>query len=74
VITDKGEKIESDAVIIAIGYTSNRDLAIDLGFGYRENKSIYIDEYMRTTKKDVFVSVGVTEKQVKVAKILDLNK
>jgi len=63
VITDKGDKIESDAVIIAIGYTPNTDLAIDSGLGYRENKSIYVDEYMRTTKKDVFAVGDCAQKR-----------
>jgi NADPH-dependent 2,4-dienoyl-CoA reductase/sulfur reductase-like enzyme len=62
VITDKGEKIEADAVIIAIGYTPNTKLAKKSGLSLRDN-FIYVDEYMRTTKEDVFAVGDCAQKR-----------
>jgi pyruvate/2-oxoglutarate dehydrogenase complex dihydrolipoamide dehydrogenase (E3) component len=62
VVTNKGEKIETDAIIIAIGYTPNTELAKKSGLSLRGD-FIYVDEYMRTTKNDVFAVGDCAEKR-----------
>lgn len=50
---ESGEKIEADMVIIAIGAVPNTELATKLNLKV-EGKGIWVDEYLRTSDKDVF--------------------
>jgi NADH oxidase (H2O2-forming) len=62
VITDKGDEIACDAAIIAVGYAPNTALAKKTGLSMRGD-FIYVDEYMRTAKKDVFAVGDCAEKR-----------
>jgi NADPH-dependent 2,4-dienoyl-CoA reductase/sulfur reductase-like enzyme len=62
VVTDKGDEIESEAVIVAIGYSPNTELAHKTGLSLRGN-FIYVDEYMRTVQKDVFAVGDCAQKR-----------
>lgn len=54
VITDKGE-YEADLVILCIGFRPNNEL-VKGQIETLDNGAIIIDEYMRTSKKDVFAA------------------
>ncbi len=58
-----GTKIECDGVILATGYKPNSKLAKESGLSMRQFDTIYVDEYMRTTKKDVFAIGDCAEKR-----------
>lgn len=49
-----GESMEVDAVILSVGYRPNVDLAKKAEIKINENGFIQVDEYMRTSVKDVF--------------------
>ncbi|AJC74465.1 FAD-dependent pyridine nucleotide-disulfide oxidoreductase [Pseudothermotoga hypogea DSM 11164 = NBRC 106472] len=53
---DNGENIPADAVILATGYKPNTELARQLGLKITEYGFIETDEYMRTSKPDVFAA------------------
>lgn len=53
---DNAETIPADAVILATGYRPNSDLARKLGLKVTEYGFIETDEYMRTSKPDVFAA------------------
>jgi NADH oxidase (H2O2-forming) len=69
VITNHGDEIEADAVIIAIGYKPNTEIAKKSGLFLR-NDFIYVDEYMRTSKEDVFAVGDCAEKRDFITKRL----
>lgn len=52
VVTDKGE-IEADLVILCIGFKPNTDLFVGK-VDILPNGAIVVDEYMRTSNKDIF--------------------
>ncbi|HPG33970.1 MAG TPA: FAD-dependent oxidoreductase [Lentimicrobium sp.] len=54
---EDGQKLDMDAVILAIGYKPNSELAKKSGIYVDEDNFIAVDEYMRTHMADVF-SVG----------------
>ncbi|KAF2958263.1 pyridine nucleotide-disulfide oxidoreductase [Thermotoga sp. Ku-13t] len=56
VTLDNGERIVADAVIIATGYKPNSDLARKLGLKITEYGFVETDEYMRTSKVDIFAA------------------
>lgn len=49
-----GECIPADAVILGMGVTPNSSLARDAGVQTDEKGGILVDEYMRTSKRDIF--------------------
>ena len=49
-----GEELETDLVIFSVGYRPNTAWLKDKGIRLMENGSIWVDEYMRTSVKDVF--------------------
>lgn len=49
-----GEIIPADAVILGMGVTPNSSLAVEAGLQTDEKGAILVDEYMRTSKKDIF--------------------
>lgn len=53
VVLDSGEEIKCDAVIMAIGYRPNSDLAKEAGLELNEMGAIIVDNYERTKVKDV---------------------
>lgn len=58
---ENGEKIETDAVIVSIGYRPNTNLAKEAGLFIGKNGSIWTDEYLRTSEKDVFAAGDCAE-------------
>ncbi len=63
VLLENEEEVECEAVIMATGYRPNTKMAIDSGISKRQFDTIYVDEYMRTTKKDVFAIGDCAEKR-----------
>ncbi len=51
---ENGRTIPTDLVIVATGYRPNLGLAEELGLEINERYGIIVDEYMRTSKKDIF--------------------
>ncbi len=60
---DTGEKIYSDAVILAVGYHPNVALAKKAGLRIGKKGGIWVDEYMRTEAEDVFAVGDCASKQ-----------
>lgn len=58
-----GKEIEADAVIVSVGYTPNSGLAQKAGIKMGERNTIWVDEYMRTDKKDVFAIGDCVERK-----------
>jgi len=54
ILLDSGEELDTDAVILAIGYQPNTTLAYKAGIRIGQYKGIVTDGYMRTTATDVF--------------------
>ena len=53
VLLSDGNKIEADAVILAIGYHANSQLAKETGLELNKYGDIHVDNYGRTTVKDI---------------------
>ncbi|MDY6918337.1 MAG: FAD-dependent oxidoreductase [Chloroflexota bacterium] len=49
-----GDKLKADAVIVGIGAAPNTELARDMELEIGEARGIRVDEYMRTSDKDIF--------------------
>ena len=47
-------KIDCDILIISCGYKPNLELADKFGLRYEEGKGIIVDDYLRTSEKDIF--------------------
>lgn len=58
---EDGEILETDAVILSIGYRPNTKLAKDAGLYIGKNGAIWVDEYLRTSEKDVFAAGDCAE-------------
>jgi NADPH-dependent 2,4-dienoyl-CoA reductase/sulfur reductase-like enzyme len=58
-----GEKMEADAVILAMGYQPNTEIARDSGIELNSNGSIKVDCYMRTSHRDIFAVGDCAEKR-----------
>ncbi|MCD6116482.1 FAD-dependent oxidoreductase [bacterium] len=54
VILDNGDKISSDIIIVSAGYHPNLKLAKKIGVKCEEHYGIIVDEYLRTSEKDIF--------------------
>jgi NADH oxidase (H2O2-forming) len=63
VLLNDGEKIESDAVILAMGYHPNTKLAEEAGLAINRQGCIKVDEYMRTEDPDIFAIGDCAEKR-----------
>lgn len=61
--TESGEVIDTDFVILGIGYHPETSLAKKLGLRLGKKGGIWVDEYMRTEKKDVFAVGDCASKQ-----------
>ncbi len=51
---DDGSRIECDLVVISVGYKPNLELVKKIGIPYQEGKGVPVDDYLRTSEKDVF--------------------
>lgn len=60
---ENGEKIKADAVILGMGVTPNSNIAKEAGIKVNENGAIVVDEYMRTSEKDIFAVGDCAEKK-----------
>jgi len=54
VLLDNGKTISGDMVILSAGYIPNVELAEKMGLQYDDHYGIIVDEYLRTSEKDVF--------------------
>ena len=54
VLLDNDKKIAGDAIVIAAGYRPNLELAKDLELKVEERYGIVVDEYLRTSREDIF--------------------
>jgi len=54
VVFDNSKKIKADAVIFAIGYVPNVELAIQAGIKTNKVGAIVVDNYGRTSEKDIY--------------------
>ena len=63
VLMDDGERIEADAVILALGYDPNVKLASEAGLMLRKSGFIKVDEYMRTDDNNIFAVGDCAEKR-----------
>jgi NADPH-dependent 2,4-dienoyl-CoA reductase/sulfur reductase-like enzyme len=60
---ENGESIKADAVILGMGVIPNSALAKAAGIMVNEKEAIVVDEYMRTSAKDIFAVGDCTEKR-----------
>ncbi len=63
VMLDNGEEIETDAVILSMGYRPNSELAKASGADINEKGFIIVDGYLRTNLSDVFAAGDCAEKR-----------
>lgn len=56
VTLSNGETLKADAVILSMGYRPNVDLAKDAGLKLNDFGFIDVDEYLRTSEKDIFAA------------------
>jgi NADPH-dependent 2,4-dienoyl-CoA reductase/sulfur reductase-like enzyme len=63
VLMEDGEKIDADAVILALGYDPNVKLASEAGLMLRKSGFILVDEYMRTSSDNIFAIGDCAEKR-----------
>lgn len=54
VLLDNGKILETDAVVLSIGYHPNTTLAKESGLSLSKQGCINVDEYMRTDDPDIF--------------------
>lgn len=57
-----GKKIKADVVILGVGVVPNTEIAAAAGLKIGEGKAIHIDQYMRTSDKDIFACGDCCEK------------
>ena len=60
---DVVDVVKADAVILAVGYAPNAELAKNLDVAFNRDGFIKVDEYMRTDHKDVFAVGDCAEKR-----------
>jgi len=63
VVLNNSEEIETDAVVLSMGYQPNVTLAEESGLGITEKRFIAVDEYMRTKNPDIFAVGDCAEKR-----------
>jgi NADPH-dependent 2,4-dienoyl-CoA reductase/sulfur reductase-like enzyme len=62
VALDDGTVLDTDAVILSVGYHPNSDLAKEAGLAVNKMGFIKVDEYMRTDNPDIFAVGDCAEK------------
>ncbi len=60
---ENNEKIDTDAVILTVGYKPESKLAIEAGLPVNRNGFIQVDEYMRTEDPSIFAVGDCAEKR-----------
>ena len=60
---ENGEKIKADAVILGMGVVPNSKIAKEAGIKVNEKGAIVVDEYMRTSERDIFAVGDCAEKR-----------
>jgi len=60
---DNGQKIKADVVILGIGVTPNIELAQNAGLEVDKKEGIYVDEFMRTSDKNILAVGDCTRKR-----------
>ena len=70
VLLDSGEKLETDAVILSMGYRPNAALAEKSGIKINELGFIKVDDYMRTDNLDIFAVGDCAEKKSFITRTL----
>jgi len=60
---ENGEKIKADAVILGMGVVPNSNIAKEAGIKVNEKGAIVVDEYMRTSERDIFAVGDCAEKR-----------
>jgi NADPH-dependent 2,4-dienoyl-CoA reductase/sulfur reductase-like enzyme len=68
VLLDNGETVPADAVILAMGYQPNCQLARESGLEINRLGSVVVDEYMRTSDPDIFAVGDCAQKRDFVTK------
>lgn len=63
VLLQNGEKVDADAVILAMGYRPNTELARKSGIALNDLGFIKVDGYMRTNYPDIFAVGDCAEKR-----------
>ncbi|MFW6120912.1 MAG: FAD-dependent oxidoreductase [Petrotogales bacterium] len=63
VILNDGTLLDTDLVLISIGYKPNVELAEKLGLNIGESTAIQVDEYLRTSNPNMFAIGDCTEKK-----------
>lgn len=63
VLTECGETIDTDFVVLGIGYHPETTLAKKMGLRIGKKGGIWVDEYMRTEQPDVFAVGDCASKQ-----------
>lgn len=63
VLLENGEQLPADAIILAVGYRPNTQLAETAGLELNERGFIKVDEYMRTSNPDVYAVGDCAEKR-----------
>jgi len=56
VVLNDGTALEADAVVLAMGYRPNSDIAKDAGLKLNDKGFIKVDEYMRTSDDSIFAA------------------
>jgi NADPH-dependent 2,4-dienoyl-CoA reductase/sulfur reductase-like enzyme len=62
VMLDDGQVLDTDAVILSVGYHPNSNLAEEAGLAVNKMGFIKVDEYMRTENPDIFAVGDCAEK------------
>jgi len=63
VLLDNGQKVNTQAVILSVGYLPNTSLAQKTGISISNKNFIVVDEYMRTESQDIFAVGDCAEKR-----------
>lgn len=63
ILLENGEKVEADAVILALGYQPNTELAAKAGINLSDQGFIKVDDYMRTEDPYIFAVGDCAEKR-----------
>lgn len=63
VVLDTGEELAADAVILSLGYCPNISLAETAGIEINKYGFIVVDQYRRTSEKDIFAAGDCSEKK-----------
>jgi len=54
VLLSDGKILEADILVVAVGYKPNTDLAKTFELSYNEKQGILVDEYLRSSEREIF--------------------